>query len=220
MGIIAFDVVVVLGAGINPKGEISTLAKERIDKAVAIARDDVPIVMTGRWSFLIGYTPPSTEAATMKSYAIAHYPTLRSGQDILVEDESMDTIGNAYFTKTQILLPRKWHRIAIIVSDFNVERSTYIFSKVLGEGYDITIIATPSGLSSEELDMKATVEDTLLVFTKKLLDPIEDGDHEAVEKVLRLFPGYSSRPTYTRSALLRLLTSGTSSVDTYGINES
>lgn len=218
MGTSMYDAAVVLGAGINPRGEISSLAKERINKAVAIAQDTVPIIMTGRWSYLIDYTPPTTEAAAMKSYSLVHHPILKTGDHIFVEDKSMDTIGNAYFTKTQLLAPHMWQHIAILVSDFNAERSTYIFRKILGENYDITTIATPSGLSSEELHMKTAVENKLLMFTKQLLGPISDGDHEAVNKIMELFPGYSSKPVYTREALLQLVDPGTLTIDTYGIN--
>src|SRR6266446_2925516 len=91
-----YDAVVVLGGSINPKGEIPPFIKTRITEAIAVSQSNIPIIMSGLWSYLISYTPPRSEASAMKAYALACSPAL-DPEKIKVEEASMDSLGNAYF---------------------------------------------------------------------------------------------------------------------------
>ncbi len=212
----AFDALVVLGGGINPAGEIPDFVKTRIDLAITISANKIPIIMTGRWSFLIPYIPPRTEASAMKEYALRHDPAF-DAEKILLEQESLDTIGNAYYTAGRYLAPQGWRHILIITSDFHIDRATYIFQKVLGKDYIIEGKATPGNLMPDDLKAKAAVEAQVLAFIKQHLDPIRDGDLEAIRRVITLFPGYSPEPQYTRAELLKIVDTTELSADTYGI---
>lgn len=212
------DVLVVLGGGIDSEGKIPLFTQKRVDVAVSLSKGNIPIIMSGRWSFLLSYTPPQSEASTMKAYAITRR---RIAPDkIIVEEESADTIGNAYFTKARILEPHKWRNILLITSDFHIARSLYLFHKVLGPEYTIATHATPSGFSSEELKAKAVLEDKLLAFTKGILSDIRDGDSGAIRQAMNLFPIYGSTPKYTQTDLLRLLDVGMPVIDAYGVTDS
>jgi uncharacterized SAM-binding protein YcdF (DUF218 family) len=214
-----YDALVVLAGGINSQGKIPPFVQERIDAAVSISKGSVPIIMTGHWSFLLSYTPPQSEASVMKAYALSQSSSIIPDK-IVVEEESADTIGNAYFTKVRILEPNNWWNILLITSDFHMTRAIYIFRKVLGPDYRITSHVTPSGFSSKELKAKAVLEDKLLTFTKGWLGHIRDGDSDAIRQAMDLFPVYGSTPKYTQEDLLRLLDVGLPVIDAYGIADS
>lgn len=213
-----YDAIVVLAGGIDLEGKIPSFVQKRIADAVSASEGNIPIVMTGHWSFLLSYTPPLSEASAMKKYALCSSEI--NTDKIIVEEESADTIGNAYFTKIHILEPHNWHTVLLITSEFHITRSTYIFNKVLGLEYTLTPYSAPSGFSADDLSAKAILEKKLLNFTKELLDNVPDGDTDAVRQIMNLFPVYGSTPKYTKSDLLKMLDIGMPVVDAYGLNNS
>jgi len=217
MSVQKYDAVIVLGGGIDIRGALPEMVKLRVRKAVDISRNKIPIIFTGRWSLLLPYAPPITEAAAMASLA-REYDANMKPELLLTEERAMDTIGNAYFTKTSFLAPRQWKRLLIITSEYHVQRSEYIFRKVLGAGYEVAWLATPSGLTAQELEAKQQSENRLLRFTQEFLEPTADGNDTAIWKVLQQFPGYSTHPKYNRQELLQLI-DVTQTVDTYGLSE-
>lgn len=212
------DAIVVLGGGISSKGSIPDFVKARIQAAVRISDGKMPIIFSGKWSFLIDYMPPLTESQAMKSYALEHAPS-PSASLIHCEEDSMDTIGNACYIKLNFLIPNNWHSIILITSDFHMRRSEYIFHKVLGTDYRLISFPVASGFSTPELTIKKHTENKLLRFTKTLLLLVRSGDHERVIKILNKFPGYSEKPEFSKSFLHKLIKNETNSVDAYGIND-
>ena len=212
-----YDVVVVLGGSISPKGELPGFIQKRVEEAIAVSGDRTPILFSGLWNFFIHYTPPRSEAAAMKAYAMAYAPKLNP-ETMLLEEASLDTLGSAYYTMINFLRPRSWRNILLITSEFHIARALYLFKRVLGSAYDITPRAVPSGFTPEELQGKAVLEDKILEITKHFLGSIPDGDTEAVRRILELFPGYGDHPQYTREDLRQMLDIGISVVDTYGVN--
>ena len=86
-----------------------------------------------------GFNPILTDAEIMnKIVAEKSFPQDR----IIFEDDSIDTIGNALFSKLilkqQKLLPEK-ARLVIATSAFHAVRSFNIFHKVYGPNYDIAV---------------------------------------------------------------------------------
>jgi uncharacterized SAM-binding protein YcdF (DUF218 family) len=214
-----YDALVVLGGSVNSRGEIPAFVQRRVEEAVALSRNETPIIMSGLWSFLIAYVPPRSEASAMKAYALSLSSALDPDK-IKLEEASMDCLGNAYFTKTSFLEPRNWRNILLITSDYHIARATYVFRKVLGGDYSITPKATPSGFTAEELKAKAIHEDKVLALTKHFLEPVTAGDSLAIRGVMDCFPGYSTHPKYSQADLLEILDIGIPVVDTYGIEQS
>ena len=90
------DVLVVLGGGVGVNGEISLTSQSRIEKAVEIFNSGYAnyLILSGKASFSRNPAPIKTEAQTMKERALLlGVPE----EKILLEEESQDTIGNAYF---------------------------------------------------------------------------------------------------------------------------
>jgi uncharacterized SAM-binding protein YcdF (DUF218 family) len=188
------DVIIVLGGGIRENGELVPTAQERVEKAVELYKKNVArkILMSGRYGISIKYIPIKTEAKAMKEHAMSlGVPE----EDILTEETSRDTLGNAYFTKTKFLEPRGWKNIMVITTNFHLERAKAFFTKILGEGYDIDFEATEVILP-EEKDKKV-VERGEKIFAF-WMNKLGDGDEEHIKKLIfEEHPAYSENPKYS-----------------------
>jgi len=73
---------------------------------------------------------------------------------ILEENVSLDTIGNAYFSRVMHIDPLEITDITIVTSDFHMERTRLIFNKVFSledRGYNLCFIASENvGIESLE----------------------------------------------------------------------
>ena len=173
-----FDAIIVLGAGITRKGNLTRVAKSRVNRAIELYRSgSAPrIIVTGK-----------NEAAAIKGYAV------RKGvnaEDVFEESESLDTIGNAFFTKKNFLLPNNWRSIIVVTSIFHVSRAKFIFCKVLGKSYKAKFVSAVRVLSDKAFREKVIAERGLAILTRLLGTLIADGDMEAIENFLRNSPIY------------------------------
>ena len=88
-----FDAIVVLGAAITARGNLSRVAKSRMDMAIELYRSGAAprIIVTGK-----------REAPAMRKYAIRKGVP---GKCIFAERHSVDTIGDAFFARKNFLEP-------------------------------------------------------------------------------------------------------------------
>ena len=186
------DAIVVLGGSLQKDGSLPRQVRARVEEAVALHKKcEAPIIFSGKWSFLRRNPPTITEAKAMAEFAIS------LGVDpacTLLEEESKDTLGNAYFTKAKYLAPLSWRRIAVVTSEDHAERSAFLFNKVLGPNYSVEIqpAMNPPLPGTERL--RAAKEQRGLALSKRLLRAIPDGDSEAVYRFLiTRHPGYGGR---------------------------
>lgn len=210
------DAIVVLGAGISSDGQLPLQSKVRVDLAVKLAEPyGAPIIFSGRWSLLLSYIPARSEAKAMIEYARTK---VQRTCPLYMEDASLDTIGNAYFSARHYLERELWKRITVITSDFQLERATFVFNKVLGPDYSVDVIAAPSGLNEQELRQKAVTEKKLLDFTRGLLKNVNDGDLEGIHAAMQTLEGYGDTPIHTKQSLLELIQGTDETPDTYGLS--
>lgn len=102
------------------------------------------IIVCGKWSITFDQQkiiPPLTESSEMKKSLVALGVPADS---IIMEENSKDTIGNAYYLKTQIVKPRDFHSLLIVCADFHAPRVEFVFKKVFGEGYRIDFQPVPT----------------------------------------------------------------------------
>ena len=148
------------------------------------------IIMSGSCGFMVSYTPTKTEAKAMKEYAVSlGVPE----KNILTEEDSKDTIGNAYFTRKNLLEPNNWKNIIVVTSEYHIPRARYIFQKILRKDNRVEMIAADSHLTAEEARQKSVEEEKIMALTKQWLDWIEDGD---VEEITRFMT--ETHPAYAR----------------------
>lgn len=134
-----YDAIVVLGGGITKDGILSDVSTKRAEKGVKLFQElkARALIFSGRWSLTYKFIPNRTEAQAFKELAI------KLGVEqpkILLEEESLDTLGNAYFVKKKILEPKEWKQLLIVTSDFHVKRTSFAFKKVLGSEYKMDFV--------------------------------------------------------------------------------
>lgn len=200
-----YNVIVVLGGGMTPEGQLPEKAQWRVERAVELYKQGIAsrIIMTGSIGFLARFTPTTTEAQIMKDHAIKlGVPE----EDVLMETQSKDTIGNAFFAKKQYLEPNNWKNIIIVSSDFHGERALFIFGKVLGNEYHFQFDGSRSGLSAQLMYEKYKKEQTHLFVAKQFFDGIKPGDDEGIKKKLyEEHPGYAEYSRISKEEFKNML---------------
>ncbi|MGC9393268.1 MAG: YdcF family protein [Anaerolineae bacterium] len=208
---------IVLGGGlkkIEVQGQIryepEEQAKARLDRAYALFMEGEAdyIISTGKFSVMASVDPdvvgPHTEAEVGKNYLIAKASVQADGVDctkpeiedcIFCEDQSVDTISNAWYAKKLCLEPQGITSCIVVTSDYHIERSRVIFEWVLGPRYTIACVEAPSLLSDEERERRDHFEKMLTEHLKThLISSIAAGDDDALQRFmetehLRMFSG-------------------------------
>ena len=195
------DALVVLGRGIDPDGSLPRLAKQRVERAAELfAWQTAPrLIFSGRCSLMTDVIPAITEAGAMADYAVE----LGLPREALhVEEQSRDTIGNAYFVLREYLEPNDWSSIRVVTSDFHIQRTAWVFQKVLGVGYDVSFSPAPSELDHSTIAARAREEADITAFLMEWLQDIPDGDPVALARVIwKEHPGYATDPLVTKAEI-------------------
>ncbi len=120
-------VVVVLGCrpdGSNPTPEMVKRVRCGVETATGVARGSCMLMFSG------GRTSGrASEASVMHSVYEEMFPekTIPS----VLENRSLDTIGNAFFCSSLLAL-MDYDRIIVVTSPYHLNRSRYLFSYMLG----------------------------------------------------------------------------------------
>jgi uncharacterized SAM-binding protein YcdF (DUF218 family) len=192
------DALVVLGRGVEPDGALPLLAKQRVERAAELFAWGVAprMIFSGRCSLMTEVQPPRTEAAAMADYALSLGIPKRA---LILEEESRDTVGNAYFVLRRFLEPNDWMTIRVVTSDFHIQRTAWVFQKVLGLGYDVAFSPSPSELDHATIAARAREESDISTFLMDWLGPIPDGDPIGLARLIwQEHPGYAAEPIVSR----------------------
>jgi uncharacterized SAM-binding protein YcdF (DUF218 family) len=195
------DAIVVLGRGVDPDGALPALAKQRVVRAAELFAWGVAprLIFSGRCSLMTETEPPRTEAAAMAEYAIGLGIPRRA---VILEEESRDTIGNAYFVLRRFLEPNDWMSIRVVTSDFHIQRTAWVFQKVLGLGYDVAFSPSPSELDHATIAARGREESDISTFLMDWLGPIPDGDPIALARLIwQEHPGYAAQPVVSKAEI-------------------
>lgn len=192
------DAIIVLGRGINPDGTLPIDAIFRVETAAKLFQEGKAprLIMSGSWSFHLSETPLRTEAAAMAEHAVSLGVPMPS---IMLEEESKDTLTNAYFVKHLFLIPNAWRNVVVVTSEDHSQRTGLDFRFVLGPEYEVETIASPLTLWGEELAKMEAKERRSLWGTKKMIRDIAPGDDAAIKELIYAYiPGFASREESNR----------------------
>lgn len=177
-----YDIIAVLGYAFDKNGELPVHVPIRLEKVASLFHAGISktIVLCGRWSISHernGILHKMTEAEKMQQilqkHNIPHHAIIR-------EEESKDTIANAYFLKTKIVQPHGRKRILISCADYHLTRVQMVFSKIFGPEYQLDYLSTET---KEILDSNFMQEQgTILQDQVSFLAPMESGDHTYLEQ--------------------------------------
>lgn len=191
---------IVLGGGLDRTEELSEKVTQRMDVTISEWQEATApyVTISGGHSFLARKIPTTSEATVMKQYAIDKgVPE----SDIFIEECSLDTVGNALFTKTNIVIPNGWEHLIVVTSSSHLPRAVKIFEHVFGNDFEIRGIPAP-----EQVGIRERVWETLgSVLVNEVLRGTKPGDNEAIqERLFDLIPGYGDS-TLPRLAIESLL---------------
>ena len=188
------DAIVVLGSTVNEDGSLPLHARQcAVRAAMLYAAGVAPrVIFTGRCNLTAPEPPRISEAAAMAAYAES-LGMPRSA--VLLEEESRDTIGNAYFVARRFLEPNGWTSIRVVTSDFHVPRTTWVFQKVLGPTYDVSFSPASTELDATIIAARARAEGDIITFLMEWIGPIAEGDRGAVDRFI-----HEEHPAYAPNA--------------------
>ncbi len=169
-----YDAIIELGYRFEEKWLFSQHLKDSITLTADLYKNHTaPLIITcGKWSLAfdqMNIIPPFTEASEMKKQLI----TLGvPDAAVLVEEESKDTIGNAYYVKIKYVQPRKLKSLLVVCAEFHASRVEYIFKRIYGKEYtiDIKMVPTPHDTALEQL------QKDLLAKQQMFLSAMQDGE--------------------------------------------
>lgn len=168
------DAIVVIGYRFEDRWKLPHHLLEGLQIAATLYKQSVApyIAVCGKWSLSFDrqhVVPPTTEAEKMKK-TLMTFGIPKSS--IVKEENSKDTIGNAYFVKKEVIEPLKLHRLLIICARYHFIRVQYVFKKIFGRSYDLDykVIPTPYDHEREQLQHK------LLTQQKKFLSKMRSGE--------------------------------------------
>ncbi|HNT76060.1 MAG TPA: YdcF family protein [Anaerolineae bacterium] len=174
-------------------------AKARLDKAYALwVEGQVDyIISTGKYSIMAcvdsDVRGPRTEAEVGKKYLIAKGEAQGNpvqakrnlAECIFCEDQSLDTIGNAWYAKKVCLEPLGVTSCIVVTSDYHIERARVIFEWILGPRYTVACAEAPTQLDDEERARRNRFEKALTDFmTTHLVSSIAAGDDERLKRFM------------------------------------
>lgn len=180
------DVLLVLGHSADPDDPVF---RARMDTAVRLYDQGLApqIIVSGCCSMKLDRRPGRTEAAVMHDYAVDHgVPS----SVILLEEESVDTLGNFYFSKTRYLEPCSWYHLGVVTTPWHAFRSEWLAAQILGPDFTVATYATPQpdGWSEARIRHSELRNRTILAETQAQLAGVPAGDHAAVVPLLGRLP--------------------------------
>ena len=137
-----YDAIIVLGMALDASNNLNTLARQRVALAATYHQKyHCPVIVSG------GGMSNISEAKCM-FHALQNLNV--EAQYVFLEEESLDTLGNAYFTKKLFLEKNDWYKLVVVTSQFHIARTRKIFHHVLGKAFSITFIGAKDCVSQHE----------------------------------------------------------------------
>lgn len=110
---------------------------------------------------------------------------------IITDLNSLDTVGDALFTKMNIVRKTNWKNILVTTSDYHVERSKYIFEYIFGSPYNIKVVGCPT---NDPARLKLAEKKSLRTF-KSMFHDLNSGDDDSLNRrLMEKHPFYKNEP--------------------------
>ncbi len=124
----------------------------------------------------------------MKEYAVLHENI--PSEKILVEFNSRDTVGDAFFTKTNHIEKNKFKSILIVTSNYHVSRTWEIFNFIYGDKYKIEV----KGVKGYDNPKRTKNENNSIIAFRKTFNGIPKGkNNHILERLKKSHPFYNGK---------------------------
>jgi hypothetical protein len=184
------DSIVVLSQDINLDGTLSLGCRQRTDYGVSLYLEGVAdnLLLSGGRGHNISDFIVSRQ---MLGYVLSGWGFEARNWAIYVEEESLDTVGQAVFVKRDFVVPNVWDRLVVVSHDYHIDRVKRIFGFVFGKGFDLDFAPVCGGaVSSDVLSCEKRSLDAFL----RTFEGVREGDDASI--IDRL---YSAHHLYRRS---------------------
>lgn len=162
--------IIVLGYSLNEDCSLHPLLEARLNKARSLYKAGTPIVVTGGSPAGKPKACKMSEAEAMKTFLVKKGV---SENDIFLEEFSLTTFMNAFYTLTLHLYPMGIKEAYIISNDFHMPLVKYCFNLIYNSHVKVKFVSAPNtGLNHEEvkkwetLIQKVTLELYPILFNK------------------------------------------------------
>ncbi len=106
-------------------------------------------------------------------------------KDIYTEENSLNTIGNYYFTKKMILEPKRMKNLIVVTHSVHLAKAKFIAKKVLGPEYRTKFV-------TDKQESNTQIVHKNISDIKHFFKPIKNGDNSSIKKLLRDHPYYKN----------------------------
>jgi len=175
----SLDAVIVLANLMDRYGELNHESSARAAKAVeAFMESRAKFLVTCGWAYR--EDSDLTIADALCRHIVNCFPTVPQGS-ILIERNSRDTVGDAYFTKIRLANPRRWKNVLIVTSGYHVPRTRDIFEFIYGPQMKVDVLG--ADVPHDEGVLKNELK-SLDAF-RSTFEGVRPGDDEGALKALR-----------------------------------
>ena len=182
-----FDALIVLSNYMDKNGVLNEESKLRALKAIETYNDkQINYIITTGWNYRDDTNINISDS--FKEFILSNSSIKR--EKIISDPNSRDTVGDAFFTKKNIIKPKNLKNICIVTSDWHIKRTSMIFNFIYGKDYLLKFIETKTSRSHI---FQKNEKNSLNTFIKTFIG-IERGNDKEIEKVLfTKHPFYNGR---------------------------
>ena len=171
------SIIIVHGNFMDKLGQLNEESCSRLDLAIdKFCKNKYSCIVTSGWDYHGEYD--SAIAVAMKSYIVKNSNI--SHEIVFTEVNARDTVGDAIFTKKNIVKKTGLYNLLVVTSDYHVTRVNKIFSFIYGESYKIKVIGSKTPIKEEFSDQE---EKSLSIFYKTF-GGLKSGDDVLIYKRL------------------------------------
>ena len=143
------DAVIVLANQMDINGNLNFESIARAELAVKILNDgDIPYIVTCGWAYR---EDSEIKIANAFKRYLVHQLGVNSNK-ILTEINSRDTVGDAFFTKSNLANLLSWRKICVVTSNYHVKRTSEIFNFIYGYDFSIKVCGADVDFNGSTLD--------------------------------------------------------------------
>ncbi|MBI5066023.1 YdcF family protein [Candidatus Woesearchaeota archaeon] len=173
------DCIIVLGGGFRG-GKLSFESKKRVEAGANLYEQGFSNTLLMSGGFTVD-TLKKSEGGEMKKFAVELGV---KPNNIFIEEESLDTIGNAIFSKP-IIKKKNFKNLLLVTSDYHLERSLFIFHYVFGSGFSILGFDVLTSFVRKFVQQKEKKERDYLLEVQAFFSGIKRGNDKAILKRMK-----------------------------------
>lgn len=144
-----YDALIVLANEMDTNGTLNEESVSRADLAAKLAGDlHIPYIITCGWAYRQDSKIKIADA--FKAFLISKHSV--RAENIITEVNSRDTVGDAVFTRANIVSQKKFRNICVVTSSYHVARTKAIFDFVYGRAYKIDVFGAVADYDDSVLE--------------------------------------------------------------------